>query len=76
MWECRSNSFGVEVRLSDRQRQVLNFLVDGMTTAEMGKRMFLSPHTVRCYRNQLLEALGARNASQAVHIAHRLGLFE
>lgn len=49
-------------------------LAEGLTSDEMGRRMFLSGHTVRIYRVQLLEALGARNAAHAVHQAHLLGL--
>lgn len=63
-----------EVRLSERQLEVLRHLTEGLTGPEMATLMFLSHHTVRIYRGQLLEALGARSAAQAVHQAHMLGI--
>lgn len=66
--------FASEVRLSDRQLDILLNLIEGRTSAEIASRLYLSRGTVQIYRCQLLEALGARNAAQAVHRAHELGI--
>lgn len=63
-----------EVNLSDRQHQVLLHVIEGLSSEEIGARMYLSPHTVRVYRAQLLIALQSRNIAQAVHRAHELGI--
>lgn len=64
----------MNVTLSERQRTILHHLTEGLTNEEMARRMFLSPHTTRIYRTQLLEILGARSAAQAVHNAYQLGV--
>lgn len=64
----------MDVRLSDRQLTVLRYLIQGMTNVEMAQLMYLSPHTTRIYRTQLLEALGARSAAHAVHRAYEEGI--
>lgn len=62
------------VVLNDRQEQILHLLVEGLSSREIGQRLYLAESTVCHYRNQLLEILGARNVAQAVHIAHTIGL--
>ena len=64
----------MDVKLSERQETILRYLTEGLTNEEMARRMFLSPHTTRIYRTQLLEILGARSAAQAVHEAYKLGI--
>ena len=64
----------MDVKLSERQLTILHHLIEGKTNVEMAREMFLSPHTTRIYRAQLLEILGARSAPQAVHIAYQLGI--
>ena len=66
--------FRSDVNLSDRQSQVLYWLAQGLTSQEIGEKLYLSAATVKNYRFQLLEALGARNAAEAVHRAHELGI--
>lgn len=66
--------FSSDVRLSERQAQVLRYMAEGFTNVEMAGKMYLSPATTKLYRLQLLEALGARNAAHAVSLGHQLGL--
>jgi DNA-binding NarL/FixJ family response regulator len=60
--------------LSKREREVLHLLADGLTYAELGKRLFLSPETVRSHVKTAVEKLGAESRTQAVAKAIRLGL--
>lgn len=66
--------FSSDVRLSERQLQILRLVAEGMTRPEIASRVYLAPSTVGYYQCQMLEALGARNAAHAVHQAHLLGL--
>lgn len=49
-------------------------MANGLTTNDISRLLRLSPYTVRYYRVQLFEALCVRNAPQAVHRAHELGI--
>ena len=59
--------------LTEREREVLELLADGFTTAEVADRLSLSEHTVRSRVKSALGKLGARNREHAIAIAIREG---
>ncbi len=60
--------------ITRRQRQILQLLADGLTTAEAAERLGLSGETVRTHAKATLPRLGARDRAHAVAIALRAGL--
>ena len=48
-----------ELRLTLRQRQVLMLLARGLTAAEIGDRLSISPRTARAHLDVLRQKLGA-----------------
>lgn len=60
--------------LSDRERDVLNELARGLTTAEIGTALGLSANTVKTHLRGLFRKLGARNRVQALTAARERGL--
>jgi DNA-binding NarL/FixJ family response regulator len=52
--------------LSRREWEVLDLLCDGADTAEIAKRLFLSPVTVRRHVSTIVEKLGVSNREEAV----------
>jgi DNA-binding CsgD family transcriptional regulator len=48
-----------ELRLTMRQRQVLVLLARGLTAAEIGDRLSISPRTARAHLDVLRQKLGA-----------------
>ena len=60
--------------LSEREREVLALMSSGATNKEIAERLFLSPHTVKEHTSSLFRKLGARNRTEAVLRAERLGL--
>ncbi|HKT45784.1 MAG TPA: response regulator transcription factor [Gaiellaceae bacterium] len=61
-------------KLTERERDVLRLLADGYRTEEIGRRLFISEHTVRAHVAKATTRLGARTRTQAVAIALRSGL--
>jgi len=61
-------------RLTPREQQVLGFLVQAMTGAEIAERLSVSPHTVRTHINNVMHKLGVHSRSEAVAFAVRSGL--
>lgn len=59
--------------LTERQRQILTLAADGLTNAEIGELLFISPATVRAHLNGASSRLGARDRVHAVVEASRLG---
>lgn len=61
-------------RLSPREREVLDLLVDGLVIRQIGRRLFIAEATVKTHVGKIYEKLGAGNRAQAVMAAVRLGL--
>ncbi|HEX7238973.1 MAG TPA: response regulator transcription factor [Longimicrobiaceae bacterium] len=63
-------------RLTDREREVLSFTVEGFSSSEIGKKLFISPKTVDTYRARIMEKLGLHHRSELVRFALRKGLLK
>jgi two-component system response regulator DesR len=60
--------------LSEREREVLQLMASGATNREIAGSLFLSPNTVKEHTSGLYRKLDARNRTEAVRRAERLGL--
>ena len=61
-------------RLSGRERQVMQLVVDGHTSAQVGERLGLSSKSVDTYRSRLMAKLGIEDLPSLVKFALRHGL--
>ena len=52
--------------LTDRQKEILNGLVDGKTYKTIGKELFISPHIVKCHIKKLYQVLQVNNKAEAI----------
>ena len=60
--------------LSHRERQVLQLVVEGKTSAEIAKKIFLSPKTVETYRSRLMKKLGVNGMTELIAFAIEHGI--
>jgi DNA-binding NarL/FixJ family response regulator len=58
-------------KLTQREREVLRLLADGLRNEEIGKRLFISPETVRTHIRKAMDKLDADTRTQAVADAIR-----
>lgn len=56
-------------RLSNKEKEILQFLVDGMSSREIAERLQLSVRTVDNHRANMMRRLQVRNAAELVRIA-------
>jgi DNA-binding NarL/FixJ family response regulator len=61
-------------RLSDRERQVLELLAEGLGVTAIAARLYLSESTAKSHIGRIYDKLGAANRVQALVTAMRLGL--
>jgi DNA-binding NarL/FixJ family response regulator len=61
-------------RLSEREKDVLKLLADGLGVAQISKKLYISESTTKTHISKLYEKLGAANRAQALMTALRLGL--
>ena len=62
--------------LTDREREVLGAVGQGMSNAEIGRALFMSEATVKTHVSRLLTKLGAHNRVQVAIVAHDAGLLD
>ncbi|MFZ5808991.1 MAG: response regulator [Chloroflexota bacterium] len=61
-------------RLSERERQVFAYVVDGKSSAEVAELLYLSPKTVETYRRRIMEKLGVHDLAGLIKFAAQHGL--
>jgi len=60
--------------LSQREREVLQLVVEGKTSAEIAEMLFLSIKTVKTYRSRLMVKLGLKDIPSLIKFAIQHGL--
>jgi two-component system response regulator FixJ len=61
-------------KLSQRERQVLEFVMAGATNKETARLLGISPRTVETYRAKLFEKTGATSTAQLIRLGLEAGL--
>lgn len=59
--------------LSEREREILRLVAEGMSNREIGRRLHLSEETVKSHVRHILARLCARSRAHAVALAIRSG---
>jgi putative two-component system response regulator len=67
---------GLGNTISDREREVLQLLAEGLTTEEIGERLVLSLHTVRNHIQRIIGKLHSHSRLEAVTTAVREGVIQ
>ncbi len=62
--------------LTEREREVLALVGHGLTNAEIGERLFLSPLTAKTHVSRIMTKLGARDRVHLVVLAYESGLVQ
>ena len=60
--------------LSVRENEILCLVVEGKTSAEIGKSLNLSPKTVESYRSRMMQKLGVSDLPELIKFAIKNGL--
>lgn len=63
-------------QLTTRELDILLLLAEGLSTADLASRLFLSPRTVEHHVSAVLHKLGEPTRARAVATARRLGVLE
>jgi DNA-binding CsgD family transcriptional regulator len=60
--------------LTEREREVMALVAQGLTNEEIGQRLFMSPATAKTHVSRAMLKLGARDRAQLVVLAYQTGL--
>jgi DNA-binding NarL/FixJ family response regulator len=61
-------------RLTEREREVLVLVAEGLSNEELARRLYLSPLTTKTHVSRIMTKLEARDRAQLVVIAYESGL--
>jgi NarL family two-component system response regulator LiaR len=62
--------------LTERERAVLELMVEGLNNTQIAQRLFISPATVKSHVSNILSKLNVTGRTEAVALAIRHGLIE
>lgn len=66
--------YNSKILLSDREKEVLKLICEGLSTNEISEKIFLSPRTVEGHRLRILEKTGTKNTAGMVAYAFKNSL--
>ena len=55
--------------LSNKEREILTLISQGLTSREIAQKIFLSPYTINTHRRNILRKTGAKNILAVVALA-------
>jgi LuxR family maltose regulon positive regulatory protein len=58
--------------LSDREKDVVKLMAQGLSNQEIAEKLFISLHTVKTHARKVNVKLGTRSRTQAIHLAKEL----
>lgn len=61
-------------QLSERERQIMQLLAEGMTTTDISQQLCVTQSTVSTHLKNIREKLGLRTRAEIIHYAFRQGL--
>lgn len=70
-WKEPENPVG---RLTRREREILQMVLEGKSSSEIAGILFLSPKTIETYRSRLMQKLGVNDIPSLVKLAIRYGV--
>ncbi|MBP5374394.1 MAG: hypothetical protein J6Y31_05720 [Bacteroidales bacterium] len=63
-----------DIKLSEREKEILDLLSKGYTAADIGKALGLSHETIRWYRKKLIAKFDVANTVELIAISKEMGL--
>ena len=61
------------IELHGREKEVLGLIAHGLSNAEIGQRLFISPMTVKAHVHHIFEKLGVKSRAEAALRAAQIG---
>ena len=64
------------IALTDREREVVRLIAEGLTNREIGEKIFVSESTVKFHVRNVMRKLDVHHRAEVAYAASRLGLLE
>ena len=67
----KDDSFLLKNKISERELEVMKLIAKGLNSEAIGKELFLSEHTIKTHRKNILEKLNLKNTAELVTFIHQ-----
>ncbi len=67
----KDDTFLLRHKISEREIEVVRLIADGLNSEQIAKRLFLSEHTIKTHRKNILEKLGLNNTAELMSFIHK-----
>lgn len=67
----RNDVFLLKHKISERELDVVRLIAEGLNSEEIAKKLFLSEHTIKTHRKNILEKLNLNNTAELVNFIHK-----
>jgi len=65
---------GAEAELTERETEILRLICEGLSSKQMGEKLFISPRTVDTHRTNLMNKLDIHNVAGLIRFAFQNGI--
>ena len=72
--ELTEDNFSSIIRLTAREKEILRLIVQGLSSQEIGDKLFISKTTVDTHRRNMFKKLSFKRVSELIHYAHKNNL--
>ena len=66
----KDDTFLLKHKISEREMEVVRLIAAGLNSEEIAKKLFLSEHTVKTHRKNILEKLSLSNTAELINFIH------
>ncbi len=70
------NSFGIDIKFTERELEILQYFCEGYTASEIAEKLYRSIKTIESHRSRLLEKTHSKNTINLVLYAIKNNLIE
>ena len=64
----------MDIQISDREKDIIRLISDGLSTQEIGEKLFLSTHTINTHRKNILSKLNVKNSAGVIRYGIQTGI--
>ncbi len=67
----KDDIFLLKQKISERELEVVKLITQGLNSEDIAKKLFLSKHTVKTHRKNILEKLNLNNTIELINFVHK-----
>jgi DNA-binding NarL/FixJ family response regulator len=76
IFKIKNDDIKYNIKLTQRENEILKYLAQGKNNTEIGEIMYLSPHTIKAHVHNIFDKLSSCDRTEAVVKAIKYNLLD